>query len=122
LSVRVTLLDSERGRLGTASASYALHRKREDPDYATQSHDEQMSSLAKAVRDVMQQTGVKPDEVVALSLDTTGSSVIFVDKQLKPLDEYMLWCDHRAHKEAQEITELGRAVGLEAIEWCGGVY
>ena len=35
LSVRVTLLDSERGRLGTASAEYPLHRKHEDPDYAT---------------------------------------------------------------------------------------
>ena len=34
----------------------------------------------------------------------------------------MLWCDHRAHKEAKEITELAHATGLEAIEWCGGVY
>ena len=45
LSVRVTLLDSERGRLGTASAGYALHRKREDPDFATQSHEDQMKAL-----------------------------------------------------------------------------
>ena len=42
LSVRVTLLDSERGRLGTASAEYPLHRKQEDPDFATQSHEDQM--------------------------------------------------------------------------------
>ena len=58
LSVRVTLLDSERGRLGTASAGYALHRKREEPDFATQSHDEQMQALAKATREVLMQTGV----------------------------------------------------------------
>ena len=38
LSVRVTLLDSKHGRLGTASAEYPLERRREDPDYATQSH------------------------------------------------------------------------------------
>jgi hypothetical protein len=37
LSVRVTLLDSDRGRLGTASAGYPLHRRREDPNFATQS-------------------------------------------------------------------------------------
>ena len=42
LSVRVTLLDSKRGRLGTASAEYPLHRRREDPDFATQSHFDQM--------------------------------------------------------------------------------
>jgi L-ribulokinase len=122
LSVRVTLLDSERGRLGTASASYALHRRRDDPDYATQSHQEQMDALARATREVLAQTGVEGGQVVALALDTTGSSVIFVDAEMQPLDEYMLWCDHRAHREAQQITELAHAEKLEAIEWCGGVY
>ena len=122
LSVRVTLLDSEKGRLGTASANYALHRKQEDPDFATQSHDEQMKALVEAVRSAVAQSGVDAKQIVALALDTTGSSVIPVDAQMQPLDEYMLWCDHRAHKEAQQITELAHATGLEAIEWCGGVY
>jgi L-ribulokinase len=122
LSARVTLLDSERGRLGTASAGYALHRKREDPDFATQSHEEQMAALVKAVREVLATTGVRGEDVVALALDTTGSSVIFVDAEMQPLDEYMLWCDHRAHEEAREITEMAHAVGLKAIDWCGGVY
>jgi L-ribulokinase len=122
LSARVTLLDSERGRLGTASASYPLHRRREDPDFATQSHADQMQALVQATRDVLAQSGVSGDEVVALALDTTGSSVIPVDAKLQPLDEYMLWCDHRAHKEARQITELAHAEKLEAIEWCGGVY
>jgi L-ribulokinase len=31
LSVRVTLVDSLKGPIGTASASYPLHRRREDP-------------------------------------------------------------------------------------------
>lgn len=122
LSVRVTLLDSERGRLGTASAAYPLHRRHEDPDFATQSHEDQMRALVEAMRDVVRQSEVDPNEIAALALDTTGSSVIPVDAQLQPLDEYMLWCDHRAHKEAQQITELAHATGLEAIEWCGGVY
>jgi L-ribulokinase len=122
LSVRVTLLDSEKGRLGTASASYPLHRKREEPDYATQSHDDQMQALVKATQDVLAQTGVNGSSVVAMALDTTGSSVVFVDARMQPLDEYMLWCDHRAHKEAQQITALAHAEKLEAIEWCGGVY
>jgi len=45
-----------------------------------------------------------------------------VDAALQPLDDYYLWCDHRAHKEAREITELAHQQKLEAIEWCGGVY
>ncbi len=122
LSVRVTLLDSERGRLGTASAAYPLHRKREDPDFATQAHEDHMRALVEAMREVVRQTGVDGAEIVSVALDTTGSSVIPVDAHLQPLDEYMLWCDHRAHREAREITELAHATGLEAIEWCGGVY
>ena len=38
LSVRVSIVDSERGLLASANAEYPLHRKREDPEYATQSH------------------------------------------------------------------------------------
>jgi ribulose kinase len=37
-------------------------------------------------------------------------------------DDYYLWCDHRAFKEVQEITARAHAAGLEAIDWCGGVY
>jgi L-ribulokinase len=117
LSTRVTLLDSERGRLGTASAGYRLKRMREDPDFATQSHEDQMAALVKAMREVLASTGIE-----ALALDTTGSSVIPVDAGMQPLDDYYLWCDHRALNEAKEITGLAHARGLEAIEWCGGVY
>jgi L-ribulokinase len=122
LSTRVTLLDNEKGRLGTASAGYPLHRKRDDPDFATQSHADQMAALVTAMREVLHSTGIEGTQVEALALDTTGSSVIPVDAQMQPLDDYYLWCDHRALHEAKEITALAHARGLEAIEWCGGVY
>lgn len=122
LSVRVTLLDSEKGRLGTAVAEYPLKRSRQDPDQATQSHDDHMTALAKAMREVVAKTGVEAGSVEAMALDTTGSSVVFVDAEMQPLDDYYLWCDHRAKHEAEEITRLARQQRLEAIDWCGGVY
>jgi L-ribulokinase len=122
LSVRVTLLDSERGRLSTASAEYPMKRKREDPDYATQSHFDQMDALVKATRKAIDEAGIAGDTVQAIALDTTGSSVIPVGADLEPLDDYYLWCDHRAKVEAHQITELAHKERLEAIEWCGGVY
>jgi len=122
LSVRVTLLDSVRGRLGTASAEYPLKRKRDDPDYATQSHTDQMQALVRAMRLVLKENQVNGQDVAAIALDTTGSSVIPVDAAMQPLDDYYLWCDHRAHEEARQITELALAEDLEAIHWCGDVY
>jgi L-ribulokinase len=122
LSVRVSIMDSERGRMGTALAEYPLHRRREDPDYATQAHGDQMNALAAATRAAVKEAGISGDQVAAIALDTTGSSVIPVDAQMQPLNEYYLWCDHRAHAEAREITTLAHSEKLEAIDWCGGVY
>jgi L-ribulokinase len=122
LSVRASIVDSERGLLATALAEYPLHRKREDPEYATQSHDDQMRALATATREAARKAGVAGDQVQALAMDTTGSSVIPVGKNLEPLDEYYLWCDHRAKGEAAEITEAAHRENLVAIQWCGGVY
>src|SRR6202008_2526279 len=90
LSVRVSLVDSEQGLIDSAIAEYPLHRKREDPEYATQSHDDHMSALASATREALKKAGVSGDQLRAIALDTTGSSVIPVAKDLKPLDEYYL--------------------------------
>ncbi len=122
LSVRVSLFDKDKGRLGSGVAEYPLDRSTRDPNLATQSHAAQMDALASAMRKALQASNVSGDQVKALAIDTTGSSVIPVDENLRPLDDYYLWCDHRAWKEAEEITAAAHAQGLEAIQWCGGVY
>jgi L-ribulokinase len=122
LSVRVSIVDSDRGMLASAVSEYPLHRTREDPEYATQSHEDHMRALAVATREAVKQAGISGDQIEAIALDTTGSSVIPVSKDLQPLDEYYLWCDHRAKGEADEITQAAHREKLEAIEWCGGVY
>src|SRR5271154_6382674 len=127
LSVRVTLFDSgragqQKGGLATASSGYPLKRKREDPDFATQSHQDQMDALVIAMREVLAKAGIPGERVDAIALDTTGSSVVPVDARLQPLDDYYLGCDHRAKGEAHQITQFAHAEDLEAIEWCGGVY
>src|SRR5437660_5426206 len=122
LNVRVSIVDSDRGLLDSAEVEYPLHRKREDPEYATQSHEDHMRALTNAMREAVNRTGISGDQVEAVALDTTGSSVIPVGKNLQPLGEYYLWCDHRAKGEAEEITAAAHREKLEAIEWCGGVY
>jgi len=122
LSARVSIVDSDRGLLASAVAEYPLHRKREDPDFATQSHKDHMRALAEATRLAVKSAGISGDQVEAIALDTTGSSVIPVGEGMVPIDDYYLWCDHRAKQEAAQITELARLEKVEAIEWCGGVY
>jgi L-ribulokinase len=81
-----------------------------------------MDALAEATKRALRETGVKGNEVRAIALDTTGSTVVLVGEGLKPLDDYYLWCDHRAAEEAALITEVAHREKLPAIEYCGGVY
>lgn len=122
LSVRVSIFDDERGRLSAATAEYPLHRRREDPDHATQSHADHTAALVNATRAALDKAAIDGQQVKAIALDTTGSSVIPVGENLEPLDEYYLWCDHRAWREASEITRKAHKLKLPAIARCGGVY
>ncbi len=122
LSVRVSIFDSEKGRLGAGSGDYPLHRSKDDPDLATQSHSSHMSALVVAMKQALASAGVNGRDIAAIAVDTTGSSVVPVGEGLEPLDDYYLWCDHRAAQEAAEITKVARNSGLRAIDWCGGTY
>ncbi len=121
-SVRVSIVDSARGVIGHGVADYPVQRDRHDPDYATQSHAAHMDALVVATQRAVQAAGVAGSAVRAIALDTTGSSVIPVGAALQPLDDYYLWCDHRAKREAARITEVAHERGEPAIDWCGGVY
>ena len=126
LSVRISIFDKLRGKLGSAVAEYPLHSSPADPQLKTQSHDDQMSALARAMREAIKVSGIQGSEIKSIALDTTGSSIIPVGEGLVPLGEYYLWCDHRAAGEAAEITRAAHAfhggTGFEGIAWCGGVY
>ena len=56
----------------SAVAEYPLHRKREDPEYATQSHEDHMRALAAATREAVKKAGIAGDQVEAIALDTTA--------------------------------------------------
>ena len=111
LSVRVSLFDKRDGRLASGVAEYPLNRSANDRNFATQSHPAQMDALESAMHMALNAGNVNGAQVKALALDTTGSSVIPVGEGLQPLDDYYLWCDHRAWREAQEIT-----AGAQAME------
>ena len=121
-SVRVSIVDSERGVIGHGVAEYPVLRDRREPDFATQSPADHLRALTDAMRVARESAAVRGDDVLALAIDTTGSTVIPVGEGLQPLDDYYLWCDHRAKDEAAEITAHAATTGLEALAWCGGVY
>lgn len=122
-AVRASLFSSERGRLGAGGlAACPVHRDAADPDFATQSPADQLHALEEAMQAALAGSGVDGRRVAAIAIDTTGSTVVPVGANLAPLDDFFLWCDHRAWREAAEITEAARRARLPALAWCGGAY
>jgi L-ribulokinase len=75
----------------------------------------------------------KPEQIIGIGIDTTGSTPIPVDKNGTPLgmlDEFKdnpsahawLWKDHTGHAEAAEITALAEKEHPEYLAKCGGIY
>ena len=58
LSVRVSIVDSGAGRIGSGVGEYPLHRKSGDPDHATQSHADHMEALVVATRKALADAGI----------------------------------------------------------------
>ena len=82
------------------------------------------SALVEAMRAALADAGRRPATPSApLALDTTGSTVIPVGEGLEPLDDYYLWCDHRARARGRTHHRRWRTtMKLPAIDCCGGVY
>jgi len=75
----------------------------------------------------------KPENVIGIGVDTTGSTPIPVDKTGEPIvfnkkfknninALAWLWKDHTSYAEAEEITQLAKKEYPEYLTKCGGKY
>lgn len=59
----------------------------------------------KMTRAVIDELVAECGEISAISVDTQGETIIFTDRDGKPLGNAIVWLDNRADKEALKITE-----------------
>jgi L-ribulokinase len=142
-SVRTVIVDAANGReVAAAVWNYANGTQgvilSRDPNLARQHPADYVRgaevSIGKALAAARQAVrGFKPDQVIGIGVDTTGSTPIPVDENGRPLAFQKrfarnpaamawLWKDHTGVAEAAETTELARKLRPEYLAKCGGTY
>ena len=143
-SCRSLLIDLANGReLGSKVFSYpsgeagVLHHPR-DPNVARQNPQDYIDGLVDTITGAIAEakraeTNFDVEKIVGIGVDTTGSTVIPVDRSGTPLAlkpefkdnlnaHVWLWKDHTAHREAAAISEKAAALRPHYLAKCGGTY
>lgn len=138
-SVRSVLVDTVDGRVVETSVfSYPRWKKGEFCEPAQSQYrqhpQDHLEGLKQTVKAILEQSGVDPKLVRGIGIDATGSSPMAIDNEGVPLafsdafaqdpDAMMiLWKDHSAIAEAEEITQLAKTWGGEDFtRYSGGTY
>jgi ribulose kinase len=93
------------------------------PGWAEQDPDEWWSCLVEASRGAMEKSGVSPEEIAGISVDTTASTVLAMDQNDRHLRPALLWMDVRASDQARRLEETGdpalkySGFGAVSAEW-----
>jgi len=121
-SARAGLFDLHGRRRAIASEPIQMWQPK--ADWAEQSSDDIWNAVGKVVRQVVQESGVSPDQVAGLGFDATCSLVV-LDKDSKALTvsesgdsarNVIVWMDHRAIAETEAIN----AGGYDVLRYVGG--
>ncbi|HPC97135.1 MAG TPA: ribulokinase [Sedimentisphaerales bacterium] len=143
-SVRCLIVDTSDGReLGTCVYEYetgeaGILLDAADHNLARQNPADYLKGAEVAVAGAIAEarkadSKFDPKSIIAIGVDTTGSTPLPVDKNGTPLamlDAFKdnpnahawLWKDHTGYAEAAEITELARKEHPEYLAKCGGTY
>jgi len=138
-SVRAVLIDTENGAELAAYVSYYQRWKagkfcKPEVNQFRQHPLDHIEGLEKTISTVVKESGVAPEHIVSICIDTTGSSPLPVNEEgislalipgyeANPNAMMVLWKDHTSIDEAEEINHLARNWGGEDYtKFEGGIY
>ncbi len=120
-SLRAGIFDPEGNPVAVNSTPYKTHFLKSG--WAEQDPEEWWACLKKTIAGLVRESGVSPEAIKGLCLDATSCTVVFLDENMNPVRNALLWMDVRASREAQLIASTGHAslkyngYGNVSAEW-----
>ena len=102
-SVKAGLFSPDRRLLAAAREEYRLDTP--SPERAQLDPGVYRQACIHTVRQVIAQSGVKPDAIRALCVSSQGETTISISQQGQPLHPAMVWLDNRAVEQAVWLAE-----------------
>lgn len=138
-SVRTIIVDAHNGKEMAASVYYYPRWKKQLYCNAVENQFRQhpldyMEGLEYTIKDCVTKAGAAvASKVKAISVDTTGSSPVAVDKSGTPLAllpgfennpnaMFVLWKDHTSVNEAAQINAHAQKFDTNYLQFVGGIY
>jgi len=138
-SVRSVILDASNG--DEVASSVFLYPRWRDGLYCEPSQNQfrqhpldYVEGLEATIKDCLYKAGAgAAQNIKAISVDTTGSTPVAVDKHGTPLAllpefeqnpnaMFVLWKDHTSTKEAAQINEHATKFSINYLQYVGGIY
>jgi FGGY-family pentulose kinase len=118
--IRVGIFDKEGTPVSFATEEYKTYHSK--PGWAEQDPNEWWRALVAATRRAVEESGIKVDDIVAVGVDGTSSTVICLDKNHKLIRKAILWMDNRSAPQARKIFSakdpvLKRTKAGVSAEW-----
>lgn len=106
-SIRVGLFDVDGNLKASSQRSYPTVFPQSG--WAEQDPEQWWECLCTATKTLLNEAQIPPERIKALALDATSCTVVFLDRQMKPIRNALLWMDVRANREAEFIAESGHS-------------
>ena len=119
-AIKVALFDTEGNKVVHHAEEYALIRP--SAQRVEQKPEVYWDTFRTCLSRVLGDSAVDPDDIVAFAFDSSAETMVFMDENMEPLDNFYVWMDNRAEEEAVEINEhfsadeIGRHTGQCPIE------
>lgn len=108
-SVKAALVRRDHSILASCSRSYSTYYPHKG--WAEQSPETAWEALGETTRQLVEGSGIHPEQVKGIAISHTGSTIIFVDREGNPLTSCVMWMDGRAGAQAQWLNrQLGASL------------